>query len=133
MFINCCHCTWCQRETGTAFALNALIETTNLTLLQGVTESVLTPSASGKGQTIVRCPTCRVAVWSHYPGPGTKLAFVRVGTLTDASRHKPNAFIFTSTKLPWVVLPADVPAFEEYYVSKELWPAESLARRQALL
>ncbi len=81
LFVHCCHCTWCQRETGTAFALNAMIETDRLTLLHGEPETVVTPSNSGKGQKIVRCPSCRVALWSHYPGAGEAVSFVRVGTL----------------------------------------------------
>lgn len=133
MFVNCCHCTWCQRETGTAFALNALIETDRVHVLAGAPVRVVTPSNSGKGQVIVRCPTCQIAVWSHYAGAGDKVAFIRVGTLDEPSRCPPGAFIFTSTKQPWVVLPPGIPVFDEYYDRDTLWSAESLARRRALL
>src|SRR4051794_40946188 len=83
LFVHCCHCRWCQRESGAAFALNALIESDRVALLQGAPEEVLTPSNSGKGQRIFRCPSCRVAVWSHYAGGGDRIRFVRVGTLDD--------------------------------------------------
>ncbi|MEP7210154.1 MAG: GFA family protein [Alphaproteobacteria bacterium] len=132
MWVNACHCTWCQRETGSAFAVNALIETDRVKLVAGQPEEVQTPSNSGKGQTILRCPTCRIAVWSHYSGAGPKIAFVRTGTLDAPHDIRPDIHIFTSTKRPWVVLPADTPAVPEYFNANEMWPAESLARRAAL-
>lgn len=132
LFVHCCHCTWCQRETGTAFALNAMIESNRLTLLHGEPEMVITPSNSGKGQKIVRCPTCRVALWSHYPGSGDAVSFVRVGTLEQPGLVPPDVHIFTSTKLPWVTLPADVPAVAEFYDIERMWPPESQERRKML-
>jgi len=133
MFVNCCHCRWCQRETGSAFAINAMIESDRVVLTSGAPERIDTPSNSGKGQQIFRCPKCHVALWSHYAGAGEKLKFVRVGTLDEPDRMPPNIHIFTSTKQPWVVLPPGMPAVEEYYSSAEMWPQESLARRKALL
>lgn len=133
MFVHCCHCSWCQRETGASFALNAMIEADRVVLLKGEPEVVNTPSNSGKGQKISRCPTCRIAVWSNYAGAGDKIRFVRVGSLDQPGRVPPDVHIFTSTKQPWVVLPAGTPAFEEFYRRSELWPAEALARREAVL
>jgi hypothetical protein len=104
MFVNCCHCTWCQRETGSAFVINAIIETDRVRLLSGTPDVVRTPSRSGKGQKIVRCPDCRIAVWSHYAGAGLKIAFVRVGTLDHPDLCPPDVHIFTSTKQKWVQL-----------------------------
>jgi hypothetical protein len=130
LFVHCCHCRWCQRESGAAFALNALIETSCIELLAGPVDVVDTPSHSGQGQRIARCPVCRIAVWSHYGSP--LVGFVRVGTLDDPDRCPPDIHIFTSTKQPWVRLSGDVPAVPEYYRSSEMWPAESLARRRAL-
>src|SRR6187551_817352 len=86
LFVHCCHCRWCQRESGSAFALNAMIEADRVALLAGEPEAVDTPSASGKGQKIWRCPRCRVAVWSNYAGAGAAVRFVRVGTLDEAGR-----------------------------------------------
>ncbi len=131
LFVNCCHCRWCQRETGTAFALNAMIESDRVALLAGPVDLVDTPSASGIGQRIARCPACRIAVWSHYGGRA-QLSFVRVGSLDDPDAFPPDVHIFTTTKQPWVVLPEGVPVMAEYYESAKLWPAESLARRKAL-
>lgn len=133
LVVHCCHCRWCQRESGSAFALNALIESDRVQTLCGTPEAVLTPSQSGKGQRIVRCPDCRVALWSHYAGAGDKIKFVRVGTLDDPDRFPPDIHIFTASKQPWVVLPQGIPAVPEYYKSSELWPAESLERRNAVL
>ena len=132
MFVHCCHCRWCQRESGAAFALNALIEADRVRLLQGEVEVIDTPSNSGKGQKISRCPRCHVAVWSSYAGAGDTIRFVRVGTLDEPDRFPPDIHIFTSSKQPWVVLSSDVPAVPEYYKSSEIWPKESLERRAAL-
>ena len=133
LFVHCCHCRWCQRETGSAFALNAMIESDRVELLQGEVEKVHTPSASGKGQAIVRCPQCRVALWSHYAGMGELASFVRVGTLDDPDRCPPDIHIFTASKQPWVVLPDGMPAVPEYYDREQYWPRASLERRAALL
>lgn len=132
MYVHCCHCYWCQRETGTAFALNAMVETDNVVLLQGNVENVDTPSNSGMGQKIVRCADCKVAVWSHYGGAGDAICFVRVGTLDEPGAVAPDIHIFTVSKQPWVTLPDDVPAVLKYYDRNEFWPVESLARRTAL-
>jgi hypothetical protein len=132
LFVHCCHCTWCQRETGSAFALNAMIESEHVALLHGDVEVVDTPSASGRGQRISRCPRCRIAVWSNYAGGGDAVRFVRVGTLDEPGRCPPDIHIFTSTRQPWVVLPAGTPAVPEYYKASEVWPPESLARRERL-
>ncbi|AGU47489.1 putative glutathione-dependent formaldehyde-activating enzyme [Variovorax paradoxus B4] len=132
LFVHCCHCRWCQRETGSSFALNALIEPAQMQLLQGTVDVVLTPSASGRGQKYVRCPHCRVALWSHYAGAGDAVCFVRVGTLDTPDRLPPDLHIFTMSKQPWVVLPPGTPAVTEYYEREAYWPAASLARWPAL-
>ena len=132
LFVNCCHCRWCQRETGTAFALNAMIEADRVVLLAGAPEIVLTPSNSGKGQKITRCPACRIALWSNYGGAGDMVRFVRVGTLDNPDALPPSIHIFTSSKQPWVQLPADTPVVPEYYDRKVYWPQELLERLAAL-
>ena len=131
MFVHCCHCRDCQRQTGSAFMLNALIETDRVELVSGETQAIEVPTDSGRPHAIWRCAACKVAVWSHYGGI-QKLSFVRVGTLDEPSRLTPDVHIYTRSKLPWVALPAGVPAFEAYYDSKKLWPPESLERRKAI-
>ena len=133
LFVHCCHCRWCQRESGSAFALNAMIESDRVTNLGEEPELVDTPSNSGSGQKIARCPSCRVAVWSHYAGSGPITRFVRVGTLDQPDLLPPDVHIFTASKQPWVVLPPGTPAFEAFYDRDALWPQASLLRRQALL
>lgn len=132
LFVHSCHCRWCQRESGSSFALNALIEANRVQLLQGEVEIVDTPSNSGKGQKISRCPKCRVAVWSNYAGGGDTTRFVRVGTLEDPGGCPPDIHIYTASKQPWVVIPPAMPAVAEYYRASERWPPESLERRAAL-
>ena len=133
LFVHCCHCRWCQRETGASFALNAMIEADRVQLLEGEVEVIGTPSNSGKGQKISRCPRCHVAVWSNYAGGGDAVRFVRVGTLDEPDRCPPDIHIYTTSKQPWVVLPPGTPAVPEFYKASEMWPKESLERRAALM
>ena len=130
MFVHCCHCRDCQRQTGSAFAINALMETDRITMLAGTPEPVSMPTDSGRPHDIYRCPQCKVAVWSDY-GRRPYLRFVRVGTLDDPTAIVPDVHIYTRSKLPWVALPADVPAFAEFYDMKTLWPAAAQERRRA--
>jgi len=131
LFVHCCHCTWCQRETGSAFATNVLIESDCVNITKGQTEAVNTPSASGKGQIIHRCPTCKVALWSHYAGAGNKMSFVRAGTM--AAPPAPDIHIFTSTKRPWVIIPKDERQVTEYYNPKQEWSAGAQTRWRRLM
>jgi hypothetical protein len=133
LIVHCCHCLWCQREAGSAFALNALIEADRVLHLKEEPEVLDTPSASGRGQQIARCPACRLALWSHYAGAGPSIRFVRVGTLDSPSHLAPDIHIYTRTRQPWVVIPAGAPSVPEYYDAQEYWPRDSLARRQALM
>ena len=131
LFVHCCHCRWCQRETGAAFALNALIESAHVEIVAGAPLAVDTPTNSGAGQIILRCPACHVALWSHYGAAKEKVAFVRVGSLDEPDRFPPDIHIFTESKQPWVLLPPDRPAMPEYYRRSEHWPAESVERYRA--
>ncbi|HEY5237025.1 MAG TPA: GFA family protein [Rhizomicrobium sp.] len=131
MFVHCCHCHDCQRQTGSAFVLNALIEADRVEAT-GETEAVSMPTDSGRAHDIYSCPKCKIALWSTYGGR-TAIHFVRVGTLDDPSVMPPDVHIFTRSKLPWVTLPEGAHAFEVYYDSSKLWSAESLARRKAVM
>jgi hypothetical protein len=133
LFVHCCHCRWCQRESGASFALNAMIEADRIIALGPEPDIVDTPSESGYGQNIARCPKCRIAVWSNYAGAGPLIRFVRVGTLDQPDHLPPDIHIFTASKQPWVVLPPGAPAVPEYYDRERFWPPESLARRRAML
>ncbi len=132
MFVHCCHCRWCQRETGTAFALNALIEADRVKLTKGEPQGLNIPSNSGKGQKIYRCPTCQIALWSNYGGAGDQIHFIRVGTLDAPDLLPPDIHIFTTSKQPWVKLDQETPAVDNYYRSKVYWPDDSLQRKKML-
>jgi hypothetical protein len=129
IFVHCCHCLNCQRQTGSAFVINVLIEKDRVHVLRGDPVAVDVPRDDGRMQRILRCPTCQIALWSYYTLP--QLAFVRAGTLDRPSRVHPDVHIYTRSKVPWVTLPPGVPAFEVFYDPKTLWPAESAARVKA--
>ena len=137
LIVHCCHCSWCQRQNGSAFAVNALIEADRVRLLQGEVADVEVPSPSGAGQRISRCPKCQVAVWSYYlvayGGSGNSIRFIRVGTLDVPAAMPPDVHIYTSSKQPWVVLPPGALAVEEYYDTRQVWRRDSLERLSALM
>jgi hypothetical protein len=130
MFVHCCHCLNCQRQTGSAFVINLLIEADRVELLAGEPQAVPVPRDDGSQQRIWRCPGCQVALYSEYSS--SAVYFVRAGTLDEPASISPDVHIFTRSKLPWVELPESVPAFEVYYDTKSLWPAASLERLEAL-
>jgi hypothetical protein len=130
LFAHCCHCLNCQRQTGSAFVINLLIEADRVELLAGDPQPVDVPRDDGSTQRIFRCPTCHVAVFSEYGRP--EVRFVRGGTLEDPSAITPDVHIYTRSKLPWIALPDTAPAFEEYYDMRALWPAASLERLKAM-
>ena len=131
LFVHCCHCLNCQRQTGSAFVINLLIETDRVEWLGDMPQPIDVPRDDGSTQRIFRCPSCQVAVYSHYGHPG--VSFVRGGTLDQPSSVTPDVHIFTRSKLSWVALPESTPAFHVYYDSKKLWPAESLERLTAVM
>lgn len=119
--VNCCHCHACQRQTGSAFAINAIVEADNVELLGDAPEAWEVETSSGKGQAIMRCPFCKVAVWGVYGAAGDGARFIRAGTLDDPSAISPSVHIYTDCKLPWVTLPEDVPQFPAFYSGKDLF------------
>lgn len=133
MFVHCCHCTACQRQTGTAFVLNAIYEADRIVLAEDATAPVPTPvpTESGRPHDVYRCPVCQTPLWSDY-GRRPNYRFVRVGTLDTPAAMEPDVHIFTRSKLPWVSVPAEK-AYEIYYDMEALWPAESLERRRLAL
>jgi hypothetical protein len=127
LIVHACHCRWCQRETGTAHALNALYEADRVVHTAGEPEIIDTPWTSGRGQKIARAPPARL------PQVGPAVRFVRVGTLDDPDRCHPDIHIFTSSKQPWVTLPPSAKAVPEFYDLAAVWPPESLERPAGLV
>lgn len=132
LFVHCCHCTKCQTESGSAFALNAMIETDRVETIAGAPEPTLTPTESENPQQVWRCSRCKVALWSHYAAAGDLVSFVRIGTLDNASAMQPDIHIYTRSKLAWVRLPEGCLAVEAYYNRNACWPEASLTRLEAL-
>lgn len=133
IFVHGCHCSHCQRESGSAFALNAMVESDQVAVMQGQVALIDIPTASGRGQTIARCTQCQVALWSHYGGLGRLLSFVKVGTLDRPNECPPDVHIYTGTRQAWLESTSTAPVFAEYYNRHDLWDVSQLARFDALL
>lgn len=130
LIVHCCHCRLCQTQSGSAFAVNALIEADRVKILKGDVEVIDTPSPSGQGQTISRCPKCKVAVWSNYNVMllSDYVRFIRVGTLDNPNLTPPDVHIYTSTKQDWVILPPEDQVADEFYDLEETWSDDSKER-----
>ena len=133
LFVHCCHCSYCQQQSGSAFAINAMIEASEVALLKGSLETIDTPTPSGRGQKIHRCEKCKIAMWSNYGGAGDAVNFVRVGTLDNPDSCPPDIHIYTSTKRAWVELSEGKPVVPEFYSSSEYWPVGSIKRMKVLM
>ena len=118
LFVHCCHCLNCQRQTGSAFVINLLIETDRIELLAGEPEPVSVPRGGGKKQKIWRCPACQVAVYSQYTS--SRMRYVRGGTLDEPREITPDVHIFTRSRVGWVTLPEGAPAFDTFYDTQKL-------------
>jgi len=129
--VHCCHCSECQRQTGTAFVLNAIIETDQFTC-DGPIREITLPTPSGMGQVVSRCTECGVAVFSSYLARQGKLRYIRVGTLDQPDKCPPDVHIFTSSKLPWLELKAEVPVFENFYKFGDVFSKASMTRWNSL-
>ena len=130
LVVHCCHCRNCQRQTGSAFVVNLMLEADCVELLASDPVAIDVPRGASSTQRIWRCPSCQIAVYSRYTSG--KLRFVRAGTLDDPASVEPDVHIYARSKLPWVTLPDAVPAFCSYYDPEKVWPAESLERLAAL-
>ena len=128
MFVHCCHCRWCQRETGSAFALNAMIEADQVETVDGRAVATTIPTKSGNGQTIHRCPSCQIAVWSTYGGLGERVVLLRAGTLDNPDLMPPDIHIYARSKQPWVTHAGDIPVVDEFYKRSDYWPQSSIDR-----
>ena len=135
LIVHCCHCRYCQSQTGASFALNALFEASHVELLSGTVNEIIVPSPSGKGQKIARCPKCEIAIWSNYFMMGIKdmVRFIRVGTLDNPDLLPPDVHIFTESKQPWVNLSPDGLAVKTFYDYKKVWASENQKIRESLL
>ena len=113
LFVHCCHCLNCQRQTGSAFVINLMIEADRVELVAGDPQSVEVPRDDGSVQKVYRCPECQVAVYSEYGRP--EVLFVRAGTLDEPREIEPDVHIFTKSKVGWVGIPESQTAVEIYY------------------
>ena len=127
LITHCCHCSECQTLTGSAFVLNAIIESDRVEV-SGETTDVTLPTPSGHGQVVTSCAQCGTTIYSAYMSRKGKLLYVRVGTLDNPAACPPDVHIFTSTKLPWVTLSDEVPGYENFYDFPGSWPLDSRQR-----
>jgi hypothetical protein len=127
LFVHCCHCTRCQRESGTAYVAHGMIERANLEW-DGEVTAVRLPTDSKTRHEIVHCAACLTPLWGQHGRQPSVMVYLKVGTFDAPERCPPNAHIFVRSKLAWVAINPDIPQFARYYNAAKVWPQESLER-----
>jgi hypothetical protein len=122
-----CHCRFCQAASGSAFAVNLMLETAQVAVTAGRTQQISRQAELGAHTRHV-CPNCRTELFGHHPMLGPDIAFVGAGVLDRPGGYAPDVHCFTRSKYDWVVLPAGVPAFEGNYDMAAVWSDEAKAR-----
>tara|TARA_Y100001934_G_C12157277_1_gene680227 strand:+ start:280 stop:783 length:504 start_codon:yes stop_codon:yes gene_type:complete len=131
LFIHACHCTLCQRITGSAFQISMLMTKSQFSLSKGQPAVWHLKADSGNVRPVFFCERCGCQLYGDAPGRGPEIMWIQSGTLDDTTWFSPRAHIWTSSMQSWLTLPVDVPAFDTNYDAVKVWPASSLARMQA--
>lgn len=119
-----CHCTDCQKLSGSAYGLSMPVLEETLEVLKGAAAKSSFETSAGKSKTVYQCPECFTRLWADPPGvPGVLL--IRPGALENAADLVPVAHTFTDSALPWVSIPADALQFrqapDDYLQLVEAW------------
>ena len=105
-----CHCTDCQKRTGSAFGLSMWVPRTAIEVTTGEATLQVLKGPDGRGRPGRMCPQCGARLWSE-PEKRPTLAVLRAGTLDDTSWLRPVAHIWTRSAQPWFEFPAGVAAY----------------------
>ena len=106
-----CHCTDCQKRSGSAFGLSVWVPRAAIEVTKGSPEARTTTSEGGRIQYIQQCGQCYTRLWTE-PKTRANIGIVRGGTLDDASWLRPVAHIWTRSAQPWFVFPEGARRYE---------------------
>ena len=106
-----CHCSDCQRQTGSSFSLSMVVRREALKRVQGEAVEYLVELSDGRRKQSSYCPRCTTRLWS--PSRGADLVVVEPGTLDDASWVRPVGHIWMRSAQSWLGIPDDALRFEE--------------------
>ncbi|MFT4560575.1 MAG: hypothetical protein ACI9BW_000309 [Gammaproteobacteria bacterium] len=127
LFVHACHCSDCQRATGSAFVVNLGVASSDF-VIEGKTSTVTNPTPSGSGYDAHFCPNCATVLWSKYHFIDLPILALRGGTLDDPNLAPPTYHVHTRRKQSWVVLPNDTQIFDEWFEPAEVWSKEALTK-----
>ena len=101
-----CHCTHCQKNTGTGMSVNAVIAAQEFALTQGTPMRFTTIADSGRTLRRYFCGDCGSPLYAHREESPERLV-LKAGTLDDSSGLKITAHIWTRSARPWSHIDAD--------------------------
>lgn len=107
-----CHCTDCQKRSGSSFGLSMLVKRSSLEVTKGEPSLQVLKGPDGTPRRQRNCRSCGIRLWSE-PAKYPELAVLRPGSLDDIKSFQPVAHIWTRSKLPWVQIPAGTPSYEK--------------------
>ena len=106
-----CHCTRCQRRTGTAAAVSGRIAPGSLRIMAG--EELLRSYDPPDGFSKIFCSACGSALWSRNP-QDPKVISVRLGAFDSDPGIRPSYRQYVAYAAPWEPIPDDgLPRFPE--------------------
>ena len=106
-----CHCTDCQRQSGSAFGMTLVVSEEDFQLTKGDVKTYSLKSAAGRPKLGAFCPNCGTRIY-HKPEWRKGMVSVKPGTLDDTSGLKPTLHLWTSSKQPWITISEGVEAYE---------------------
>ena len=138
IFTNCCHCRDCQSLSGSSFALNIMVEASNVTVTsatQLIEKQEQRRDRDPSSAKSFHCPTCAAMIYATNAMFGDGLLFVRAGTLAESENIEPNAHFFIRSKHPWITIPDGVPTYRALPGPSDgpLFNAEAKARVDAVV
>ena len=110
--IYACHCTECQRLSGSAFGTSMLVPRDAFSVTQGTPRSWVRTSESGRRVECVFCPDCGTRL-VHLPEHSPAMAIMRPGALDDTSWIRLAGHIWTRSKQPWFEVPPGSVTYEQ--------------------
>jgi hypothetical protein len=106
-----CHCTECQKRSGSAFALNMPVETKHYRIIKGEPKGWRSTSPSGGTTTSRFCGDCGGRIHGERDAR-PEVNVLRAGTLDDTTWLQPVAHMFMRSAQPWETISGDATCYE---------------------
>jgi hypothetical protein len=118
LLVYACHCTECQRWSGSAFSLSMPVKADSFGLTRGETQHFRRTGAGGVESTYRFCGNCGGRVYGQRSARPDIIS-VRAGTLDDTSWLRPIAHVYMRSAQAWERIPNNAECFD--ILPKDFW------------